>query len=189
MSSITNARTDNWHCGSCGGTADLAALSAEVGLVRLAAHGEDGFRLGTVGVEDRVAALLAPCGCGGAFEPGTAPGEAPVTAQFRAEALAPVAETGWQVLMRSTDPRLSDLAAIWRPRALRAAGRVQELSKQELLELKVESKLQQLMYEMRQARAAGDEDAEDAAHARYVELGTIYVQRFVRGPQPATGAG
>ncbi len=189
MSSITNARSDEWHCDICGGTADLAALSAEVGLVRLAAYGEDGFRLGTVGVEDRVAALLAPCDCGGVFQPGTGPEPEPVTARFRAEALAPVAEIGWQVLLRSADPRLSDLAAVWRPRALRAAGRARELSKQELLELKVESKLQQLMFEMRQARAAGDEDAEDAAHARYVELGTIYVQRFVRGAQPATGAG
>ena len=180
MSSITTARTDPWRCAACGARADLAPLSTEVGLVRLATAGEDGFRLGSDGVEDRVAPLLEPCSCGGRLEPGAGAGEA-VDARFQADALRPVAERGWQVLGASADPRLRELARVWRGRALRACGREEELTADEQLELRLEGRLQDLLRAIERAEAAGDLDAAETAHARYVELGTTYVQKFVRG--------
>jgi hypothetical protein len=182
VSSITTARTDPWHCAACDARADLAPLSAEVGLVRLAAAGEDGFRLGSDGIEDRVGPLLESCSCGGRFEPGAGAGEA-AGACFRADLLRPLADQGWQVLGASADPRLRQLAAVWRPRALRALGREEELTAEEQLELRLEGRLQELLRTIEQAEAAGDVDAAEAAHARYVELGTTYVQKFVRGPE------
>src|SRR5690348_1107796 len=100
MSSVTAARTDPWHCPGCGTAFDLATLAAEVGLVRLAAKGSDGFLLGSVGIESQVAELLAPCACGGRLEPGRPQAEpAPVArAAFDMDALRPFAERGWAVL-------------------------------------------------------------------------------------------
>jgi|SRR5690242_2275922 hypothetical protein len=191
MSSVTTARTDLWHCAACGAPADLAPLAAEVGLVRLAREGDAGFRLGSAGVEDAVAPLLAACSCGGRLEPGGPAADrpaAPIRPAFDAEALAPVAAAGWAALEASGEPRLAPLARVWRPRAFRAMGRASELAKEELLELKLEGRLQALLEEMQRAEAAGDRDAAEAAHARYVELGTTYVQRFVRGRErPADG--
>jgi hypothetical protein len=180
VSSITTARTDPWRCSTCGARADLAPLSAETGLVRLATAGEEGFRLGSDGIEDRVAPLLEPCACGGRLEPGAGAGE-PVEARFQAQALRPVAEQGWQVLAASGDPRLRELSEVWRPRALRALGREDELTADEQLELRLEGRLQELLRTIERAEAAGDVDAAETAHARYVELGTTYVQKFVRG--------
>lgn len=185
MSSVTAARTDDWHCASCGAAADLASVSAEIGLVRLAGRGAEGFRLGSAGIEAELAPLLAPCRCGGPLEPGRgAAGAGRISPRFDADALEPVAGRGLEVLEQSADPRLRELARVWRPRALRAAGRGAELTKPELLELKLEGRLQGLLEEIERAREAGDEDAMEAAHARYVELGTTYVQRFVRGRGP-----
>jgi len=70
---------------------------------------------------------------------------------------------------------------VWRARALRALGRESELTPLEVQELRLEGRLQDLLDELERARAAGDEEAAETAHARYVELGTAYVQRFVRG--------
>lgn len=183
MSSVTTARTDPWHCPGCGTAYDLAALSAEAGLVRLAGNGTDGFVLGTAGIETQVAELLAPCTCGGRLEPGRPRHEpAPVgRAAFDADALRPVAERGWAVLEESSEARMHQLAAVWRARALRALGRESELTPQEVHELRLEGRLQDLLDELERASAAGDEEAAETAHARYVELGTAYVQRFVRG--------
>jgi hypothetical protein len=180
VSSITAARTDPWRCAACGSRADLAPLSAEVGLVRLAAGGEDGFRLGSEGIEDRVSPLLEPCSCGGRLEPGTGAGEA-IVARFQPDALRPVAAKGWQALESSSDPRLREIAGVWRPRALRALGREDELTAEDQLELRLEGRLEELLLAIERAEAAGDVDAAEAAHARYVELGTTYVQKFVRG--------
>jgi hypothetical protein len=180
VSSITTARTDPWRCDRCGCRADLAPLAAEVGLVRLACAGEDGFRLGSQQIEDHVAPLLEPCPCGGRLEPGAGTGEA-IAARFQPEALRPVAEQGWRVLAASTEPRLHVLAGVWRPRALRALGREDEMTADEQHELRLEGRLQELLLQIERAEAAGDTDAAESAHARYVELGTGYVQRFVRG--------
>ena len=46
-------------------------------------------------------------------------------------------------------------------------------------------KLAALQAEVERATAAGDSDAAEAAHARYIELGTTYVRRFVRSHEPA----
>ena len=93
----------------------------------------------------------------------------------------PCAAKGWQALESSSDPRLREIARIWRPRALRALGREDELTAEDQLELRLEGRLQELLLAIERAEAAGDVDAAEAAHARYVELGTTYVQKFVRG--------
>jgi hypothetical protein len=182
VSSITTARTDPWHCPGCGAGYDLAPLSAEVGLVRLAVAGGSAFALGSAGIEREVAALLRPCSCGAGLEPGRGgSADPPARAQFDPQALLPVACAGWSALESSDDPRLAQLGRVWRPRAFRAMGREAELTREELLELKLEGRLQDLLDEAQRASAAGDQEAAEAAHARYVELGTAYVQRFVRG--------
>jgi hypothetical protein len=177
MSSVTTARTDPWHCPACGRAADLAFLSAEIGLVRIAAQGPDGFALGSAGVEHEIAPLLAACECGGRFEPGRGDGE-PVLASFDAAALQPVAAEGWERLAATA--QLARLAEVWRPRALRASGREAELANDEVLELRLEGRLNALLLAMEQARYQGDEDAEESAHARYVEIATTYATRTLR---------
>ncbi|HUZ84543.1 MAG TPA: hypothetical protein VMU66_07605 [Gaiellales bacterium] len=178
MGSITNARSDPWRCASCGARADLAGLSAPIGLVRLAATGEPGFRLGSTGIESEIAALLLPCACGGSFEPGAGSGERS-SAAFDLERLRPLAERGWAVLEGTADRRLTGLREIWRAPALVACGREQELDREELLRMRLEHRLADLMEQVARARELGDEDAADAAQARYVELGTTYMRRFV----------
>jgi hypothetical protein len=169
---------DPWHCESCGAAYDMASRGLEVGLVRLALHGAEGFRLGTPGIEADVARLLAPCVCGGRLAPGGEPailGSDPV---FAAEELRAVAAAGWDVLERSEDPALGRLRDVWRPRALRLLGREAELSPEDVLGLRLEQRLAGLQAEIDQARAAGDDDAAQMAHARYIELGTNYARRF-----------
>ena len=98
---------------------------------------------------------------------------------FETEALRPLAERGWAVLEASADPRLARLAALWRSRALVLLGREDELSREQQLELRLESRLAGLQDQIERAREAGDDDAAQAAHARYIELGTTYMRRFV----------
>lgn len=177
---IPAARSDPWHCRECGAVYELAARSLEVGLVRLAIEGEGAFRLGSAGIESHVEPLLAPCACGGRVTRG---GDCPRllgdSPRFEGEALRPLAERGWAVLEASTDPRLERLAALWRSRALVLLGREDELTREQQLELRLESRLAGLQDEIERAREAGDEDAAQAAHARYIELGTTFVRRFV----------
>jgi hypothetical protein len=164
----------NWHCGDC--PHDLTAASVEVGLVRLAIAGEEGFELGAAGIEEAVRPLLAPCACGGRLVPG--PGDG--TAHASAVVVAPdVLAAGWAVLERATDPGLVRLRDVWRPRALRILGRVGELGAEDVLDLRLEDRLAALEAEIRRAGDAGDEDAAQMAHARYIELGTTYVRRVV----------
>ncbi len=166
--------------------ADLAPRAAEVGVVRLAGHGTAGFELGSAGIEELVAPLLAPCGCGGALAPG--PGAAPpIRARFDAGLLRPVAERGWAVLEATDDPRLTALRGPWRARLLPLLGREGELEREEVLRARLEEKLERLQHEVEHATAVGDGDAAEAAHARYIELGTTYVRRFVaRGERAAS---
>jgi hypothetical protein len=185
---IPAARSDPWRCRDCGRAYELAPRSLEVGLVRLAVAGEDGFRLGSEGIESHVEPLLAPCACGGRLVRGQTPnGSATEPSQptfgdsprFAVEALRPLAERGWAVLEASAEPRFERLAALWRSRALVLLGRERELTREQQLELRLEGRLTGLQAEIERAREAGDDDAAQAAHARYIELGTTFVRRFV----------
>jgi hypothetical protein len=178
---IPASRSDPWRCRDCGVAYELALRSLEVGLVRLATHGEAGFRLGSEGIEAELAPLLAPCECGGRLErtaqvPGAA-GAVPGT--FDQEALRPLAERGWATLEASDDERLQRLAGLWRSRALVLLGRADELTREQQLELRLEGRLAGLQDDIERARSAGDEEAAQAAHARYIELGTTFMRRFV----------
>src|SRR2546428_12436956 len=75
------AASDRWLCDACGGDADLAPVAVEVGLVRLATDGDDGFRLGSGGVERPPAGLLARRPRGGGL--GGGGGGAPPAAAAR----------------------------------------------------------------------------------------------------------
>lgn len=170
--------SDPWHCEACGAAYDMASRTLEVGLVRLALNGTDGFRLGSEGIEAEVAPLLEPCACGGRLIAGGEPetlGSDPV---FAREALGPLAEAGWAMLEASDDPALGRLRDVWRPRALRLLGRESELTPEDVLGLRLESRLAGLRAEIERAQAAGDDDAAQMAHARYIEIGTGYARRF-----------
>jgi hypothetical protein len=178
---IPASRSDPWRCRECGRAYELALRSLEVGLVRLATHGEAGFRLGSDGLEPELGPLLEPCGCGGGLErarpePGTADA---VPGTFDQAALRPLAERGWATLEASDDERLQRLAGLWRSRALVLLGRADELTREQQLELRLEGRLAGLQDDIERARAAGDEEAAQAAHARYIELGTTFMRRFV----------
>jgi hypothetical protein len=169
---------DPWRCEACGAAYDMAARTLETGLVRLAHDGPEGFRLGSGGIEAEIAPLLEPCACGGRIVPGGAPetlGSDPV---FSGEALRPLAQRGWAVIEASDEPGLVRLREVWRPRALRLLGREDELSAEDMLGLRLEERLADLRAKIDRARAAGDEDAAQMAHARYIELGTSYARRF-----------
>ena len=176
------AASDLWSCRACGSQIDLAGCSIEVGLVRLAARGGDGFQLGSAGIEPELAAVLASCECGGRFTPGAGTGP-PAPARFDRDAMRDLAARGWAAL--EATPALTELREVWRPRALVLMGREQELAKEDVLRLRLEDKLAALQVEVERATAAGDGDAAEAAHARYIELGTTYVRRFVRSHEPA----
>jgi hypothetical protein len=185
---IPAARSDVWRCRDCGAGYELATRSLEVGLVRLAVDGEGGFRLGSEGIESHLEPLLAPCECGGRLTRGLTPNGTATEVQqptfgvrprFQADALRPTAERGWAVLEASADPRLERLAKLWRSRALVLLGREDELTREQQLELRLEGRLAGLQDDIERARAAGDDDAAQAAHARYIELGTTFVRRFV----------
>jgi hypothetical protein len=159
----------------------------EVGLVRLAGDGVEGFRLGSAGIEALIEPLLTPCECGGRFAVGGGVGP-PAVARFDGERLRPVAARGWAALLEA-DRELASLREVWRPRALVLIGREQELAKEDVLRLRLEDKLASLQAELERATAAGDDDAAENAHARYIELGTTYVRRFVRPDEPAARPG
>jgi hypothetical protein len=155
----------------------MASRTLEVGLVRLALNGADGFTLGSEGIEAEVAPLLEPCACGGRIAPGgdATLGSDPVVAR---DAVRPLATRGWAVLEASDDPALGRLRDVWRPRALRLLGRESELTPEDVLGLRLESRLADLRAEIERAQAAGDDDAAQMAHARYIEIGTGYARRF-----------
>jgi len=83
-----------------------------------------------------------------------------------------------EVLEGADDPGLRRLREVWRPRALRLLGREAELTPEDVLGLRLEGRLAGLQAEIDRARAAGDDDAAQMAHARYIELGTSYARRF-----------
>jgi hypothetical protein len=171
-------RSDPWHCEACGGRADLADRSLEVGLVRIATRGESGFELGSAGLAEEIAPLLQPCACGGRLAPGEGAGDV-VDARFEPDAWRPMAAPAWERLEASTDERLVRLREVWRPRALVRLGREGELEREQVLGLRLEDKLAALAAEVERAIRAGDQEAAETAHARYIELGTTYARRFV----------
>src|SRR5262249_34081961 len=154
----------------------------EVGLLRLAAVGDTDFRLGSDGIEQQVAAVLASCTCGGRFRPGAGAGS-PLAPRFEAGALPHPAAPGRAGPQAAPTP--AGRRAAGRPRAMLRAGREGELGREAVLRLRLEDKLPALQAEVERATAAGDTDAAEAAHARYIELGTTYVRRFVRSHEPA----
>src|SRR4051794_7997535 len=154
----------------------------EVGLVRLAVDGAEHFRLGSEGIAEQIAGLLEPCVCGGSFVPGA--GDGPVVAvRFDEARVTPLAAAGLERLDAAAE--LSGLRSAWGPRAVALAGRSDELAKEHVLRIRLEDKLTALQTEVQRANAAGDTDAAETAHARYIELGTTYVRRFVRPDEPA----
>lgn len=156
--------------------------------MRLATDGVEGFVLGSAGLQKQIAPLLSACACGGRFAPGAGDGAVGARPAFDPDGLRPLARAGLAALESSPDPRLAELARVWRARALRAAGRESELTAEQQLELRLEGRLQGLLDDLAAAEAAGDEEAAETAHARYVELGSGYVQRFVRARErPASG--
>ena len=69
-------------------------------------------------------------------------------------------------------------------------GREDELTpRAAVLELRLEGRLADLQAEIERAHAAGDDDAAQTAHARYIELGTTYapVRAGRRWPLGAAG--
>ncbi len=92
----------------------------------------------------------------------------------------PFAKRGWEVLEASRDPGLARLRerSGGRGRCV-LLGREDELTPRgAVLELRLEERLAGLQAEIERARAAGDDDAAQIAHARYIELGTTYARRF-----------
>jgi hypothetical protein len=171
--------TDPWHCEACSGSADLIGHSVALGLIRAAVQGTDRLSLGSHGIEPWVADLLLPCGCGGRLMPGAGGGPV-VEAGFDQGRLSPLLEAGWEALCASADEPAVRLRELWRPHAMVLLGRSAELAKEQMLQLRLEEKLNRLAAEVERATAAGEPDVAEAAHARYIELGTTYVRRFVR---------
>lgn len=155
-------------CPRCGGEVDLARTPLQSGLVRLAAVGAEGFALEFDDplVEASAFPLLGPC-----------PHDADPA--WDEDALRPVAARGWDALEAAAadDPRLAELAALWRPRALRLAGRGDEVGAQEALRVRLGDRLDDIARRMQAARATGDEDEAERLHARYIELGMVYAGR------------
>src|SRR4051794_9501351 len=132
------AAPDLWSCRACGSQIDLAGSSIEVGLVRLATRGGDGFQLGSAGIQPELAAVLGSCQCGGRFVAGAGTGPA-VAVRFDPDAMRDPAARGWAAL--EATPALAELREVWRPRALVVMGREQELGKEGGLRLRLEGKL------------------------------------------------
>jgi hypothetical protein len=155
-------------CPRCGGEVDLARTPLQSGLVRLAVLGSDAFVLAFD--DSRIAAVALPLlgPCPHVAEPA-----------WDEDALRPLAAQGWEALETASvdDARLAELAALWRPRALRLAGRGSEVGAQDALRVRLGGRLEDIARRMEEARAAGDEDEAERLHARYIELGMVYAGR------------
>jgi hypothetical protein len=155
-------------CEACGGLVELERTPLESGLVRLAALGAGGFELSFdhPQVHDAAAPLLGPC-----------PHHA--SPAWDEAALRPVAARGWDALVEASpdDERLAQLEAIWRPRALRLAGRVAELGRDDVLRARLADRLDDIAEAMHAARASGDENEAERLHARYIEIGMVFAGR------------
>jgi hypothetical protein len=157
---------------------DLARTPLESGLVRLAAHGAEGFVLEFDSPEVHARARTALAACPHVADPAWDPGR-----------LEPLAREGLARLEQAApgDPRLAELLHLWRPRAFGIAGRADELSREEALRGRFELRLADVERRMRVAAAAGDDDEAERLHARYIELGTTYAGRMAAAWRSTTG--
>jgi hypothetical protein len=158
-----------YRCPECGGQVDLARTPLESGLVRLAAHGAEGFALEFDTPEVHAGARTALAGCPHMCDP-----------VWNEERLKPLAREGLARLERAAerDAHLAELLQMWRPRAFGIAGRADELSREEALRGRFELRLAEVERRMRAAASAGDDDEAERLHARYIELGTTYAGRM-----------
>lgn len=157
----------SYHCELCGGEVDLSRTPLESGLVRLAALGPDGFELAfdDAAVHAAAAPALGPC-----------PHE--LDPSWDLERLQPLADAGWNALLRAEDDELDMLAVVWRPRALALAGRGDELSRDDIVRGRLEQRVAQVSARMQAALDAGEEDEAERLHARAIELGTVLAGRL-----------
>jgi hypothetical protein len=155
-------------CPHCGGEVDLARTPLQSGLVRLAVLGSNGFALAFD--DPRIAAAALPL-------LGACPHDAEPA--WDEDSLRPVAAQGWEALETASvdDERLAELAALWRPRALRLAGRDGEVGAQDALRVRLGERLEDIARRMEEAHGAGDADEAERLHARYIELGMVYAGR------------
>lgn len=145
---------------------DPDAHPFEAGAIRLAVLGADGAALDFS--DEAVRAAIAAALSDDPFAP------------FSREALAAHAPAALAALDAALpdDAELARLAPIWRPRLLLLAGRADELSGEETVVLRFEERLREITRGMAEAEARGDEDAREALHAKYIEVGTAYAGRL-----------
>ena len=144
---------------------DLGAYAFEAGTVRLAVHGADGSPLdfSDPTVREAIVAALSD----DPFAP---------FSQDALKAHAPAALAALDAALPAHD-ELARLAALWRPRLLVLADRKDELTGEQTVVLRFEERLRDIKRGMAEAEAAGDEDAREALHAKYIEVGTTYAGR------------
>ena len=138
----------------------------EAGAIRLAVLGADGSPLDCddPAVRDAIAAALSD----DPFQPFS-------TAAL--EAHAPAALAALDAALPD-HAELARLAPLWRPRLLVLAGRKDELTGEQAVVLRFEERLREITRGMAEAEARGDEDAREALHAKYIEVGTAYAGRL-----------
>lgn len=153
------------------GTVDLDAHAFEAGTVRLAVHGAEGSPLdfSDAAVREAIVAALSD----DPFAP---------FSQDALKAHAPAALVALDNALPDHD-ELARLAPLWRPRLLLLADRKDELSGEQVVVLRFEERLREIKRGMAEAEAAGDEDAREALHAKYIEVGTTYAGRLAAREQ------
>ncbi|MGI9117643.1 MAG: hypothetical protein ACR2JV_08425 [Gaiellales bacterium] len=148
------------------GPVDLDEHAFEAGAIRLAVHGAEGSPLdfSDPAVREAIVGALSD----DPFAP------------FAQEALAAHAPGALAALDAALPGHveLARLAPLWRPRLLLLAGRKDELTGEQTVVLRFEERLREIKRGMAEAEARGDEDAREALHAKYIEVGTTYAGRL-----------
>jgi hypothetical protein len=150
------------------GIVDLDLYPFEAGVVRLAVHGADGSPLDFSDAAVRAAIV-----------------DTLSDDPFAQEALqvhAPAALAALDAALPDHE-ELARVAALWRPRLLVLADRKDELTGEQTVVLRFEERLREIKRGMAEAEAAGDEDAREALHAKYIEVGTTYAGRLAAREQ------
>ena len=136
------------------------------GVVRLAVLGAEGSPLDFS--DDAVRQAIAAAQTGDPLEPFD---------RAALEAHAPAALAALDAALPDHE-ELARLAPLWRPRLLLLAGRKDELTGEQAVVLRFEERLREITRGMAEAEARGDEDAREALHAKYIEVGTAYAGRL-----------